>query len=167
MSTAADVTKACSFTLVYRILRVPADYLYQGKSVHAVTHNKGVAIRYYHVNIPKESFVDVQSMTITMTNITYTYNPGPVYPFPFDIFTGKQMSQALINNPKDPSTYTYTETVYGDTLTFTITEDQQGWCVGCTFGFSARTTNETQWTITAELGYGRSRREGERTMNDE
>ena len=155
MSTAAEVTEPCSFTLVYRILRVPADYIYQGKSVRGITHNKDVAIRYYRVNIPKESFVDVQSMTITMTNITYTYNPGPVYPFLFDIFAGKQMSQALINNPKDPSTYTYTETVSSDSLKFTITENQKGWCVDCAFGFSIRTTNKTQWTITAELGYSR------------
>lgn len=155
MSTANHVTKPCSFTLVYRITRVPADYLYVGKNVRAVTTNQRVGITYYRVNIPTESFVDVQAMTITMTNISYTYNPGPVYPFSFDIFAGKQMSQALINNPKDPSTYTYTETVYGDQLKFTITEDQEGWCTGCSFGFTARTTNETQWTITAELTYGK------------
>lgn len=45
---------------------------------------------------------------------------------------------------------------YKTSESFVLTENEEGWCTDCTFGFSIRTTNETQWTVTAELGFGMS-----------
>ena len=76
---------------------------------------------------------------------------------------GKQKSIVYVNNPRDPTSYTFTDYISAaDSYDVTITEDQEGWCSDCTFGFSIRTTNETAWTITAELGYGRLEGEGRR-----
>lgn len=76
-------------------------------------------------------------------------------PFIFS-YMGEQSSVVYINNPRDPLSYTFTDRYSaGKQYDVTITENQEGWCSDCTFGFSIRTTNETQWTITAELGYGR------------
>lgn len=70
-------------------------------------------------------------------------------------YYGRQNSVVTVNNPKDPSTYSYTTyEQYKQAIDFVITEDEEGFCSDCTFGFSIRTTNETAWTISAELGYG-------------
>lgn len=70
-------------------------------------------------------------------------------------YYGRQSSVVTVNNPKDPSTYSYTTyEQYKRTIDFVVTEDEEGFCTDCTFAFSIRTTNETAWTISAELGYG-------------
>ena len=79
-----DTTEPCTFTIVYRILHVQANYLYTGKKHHMVSTNERVAISYYRINVPKEEFVDVQSLHIRMENVVYTYNPGPVYALGFN-----------------------------------------------------------------------------------
>ena len=137
------IQSPCRFKIVFRITRVPAQYLYLDKKVRMASRDNDVGIVYYRVNIPKEVFVDVQSVTVTMTELQYTCiaNSQPnAYCMGFDVYMGKQQSQALINNPRDPSSYTYTETVnYRPSQRFTITEDQAGWCTDCTFSFSVRT----------------------------
>ena len=87
-----------------------------------------------------------------MTDIFYT-STGSFW-YGFDVFYGPQKSTVHVNNPKDPSTYVYTQNVnYRNTISFTVTEDQEGWCTDCTYAFSVRTVTETTWVITAELGY--------------
>ena len=79
-----ESTVPCQFTIVYRILRVQANYLYTGKKHHMVSTNDRVAINYYRINIPKEEFVDVQSVTIRMSDVEYTFNPSTAYAFGFN-----------------------------------------------------------------------------------
>lgn len=87
-----------------------------------------------------------------MKDIFYT-STGSFW-YGFDVFYGPQKSTVHVNNPKDPSTYVYTQNVnYRNTISFTVTEDQEGWCTDCTYAFSVRTVTETTWVITAELGY--------------
>ena len=92
-----------------------------------------------------------------MSNIFYTSTVS--FWYGFDTYYGKQVDEDLPVNPKDPATYSYTTTVnYQNTRSFTLTEDQEGWCTDCNFIFAVRSMKETTWAITAELGYGKSRR---------
>lgn len=96
-----------------------------------------------------------RGVVITLSNITYTWNPGPIYCFGFDMYLGAVPGRLFIN-PKDPSTYTfYKEYRYLMQDQIIITEKEEGFCAGCQFGVVMRTQNETQWTLTSHLLYGK------------
>ena len=50
-----------------------------------MSRSTDLGIGYYRVKIPSEEFVDVQSMTVKMSQIQYTWNPSPVYCLGFDV----------------------------------------------------------------------------------
>ena len=79
-----SATNPCEFTITPRITRVDFQYLYTGKQHRFISRGTDVGIGYYRVQIPSEEFVDVQSMTVKITDIQYTWNPGPVYCFGFN-----------------------------------------------------------------------------------
>lgn len=92
------------------------------------------------------------SLTVTMKDVFYT-STGSFW-YGYDVFYGPQTDPIRIFNPLKTSTYVYTSYVnYKNTVSFTVTEDQEGWCTDCTYFFAARTTNETAWVVSAELGY--------------
>jgi len=87
-----------------------------------------------------------------MSNIFYT-STGSFW-YGFDVYYGMEVDRVLPINPQDPSTYSYTYTVnYQDKRSFTLTEDQEGWCTDCVFVFAIRSWKETTWAITAQLDY--------------
>lgn len=53
-----------------------------------VTSNGDLHISYYAVNIPREDFIDVTGVIISINNISYTWNPSPVYCYGFDMYLG-------------------------------------------------------------------------------
>lgn len=92
------------------------------------------------------------SVTITLKDLSFT-SAGSFW-YGFDVFYGPQTDSVKILNPLDPATFVYTSTInYRYDVSFTITEDQEGWCTDCVYAFAARTTNETAWVATSELGY--------------
>ena len=118
-----------------------------------VTSNGDLHISYYAVNIPREDFIDVTGVIISINNISYTWNPSPVYCYGFDMYLGDAPSDMMIN-PQDPTSYSFHSWyVYKSQDTIMITENEEGWCTGCKFGVVMRTQNETHWTVTADLMY--------------
>lgn len=90
-----------------------------------------------------------------MSSIIYT-STGSFW-YGIDTYYGQEKDSILLINPMDPSSYSYNVPVnYQFERKFVLTEDQEGWCTDCTFIFAVRTTKETSWSITAELGYGAS-----------
>lgn len=99
------IQSPCRFKIVFRITRVPAQYLYLDKKVRMASRDNDVGIVYYRVNIPKEVFVDVQSVTVTMTELQYTCiaNSQPnAYCMGFDVYMGKQQSAGTDQQPARP-----------------------------------------------------------------
>lgn len=118
-----------------------------------VTANGDVHISYYAVNIPREDFIDVTGVIITLSNITYTWNSSPSYCYGFNLYLGEASTNMMIN-PQDPTSYVFNNWyAYKSQDTIVITENEEGWCIGCKFGVVMRTQNETSWTLSAELQY--------------
>ena len=96
-----DTTEPCTFTIVYRILHVQANYLYTGKKHHMVSTNERVAISYYRINLQNKTeattggYFSVKRNSYYQIKVNQINNIG--WPYPNDLVDPSDSEEAEDN----------------------------------------------------------------------